>query len=76
MVNDTGEQTVEERLQAYDKAVRLLFDWCGYRYDDPNTVIAMGVRDIIDGKPHSEKAIQAGVLARQRASQRLFKVDS
>lgn len=74
MSNDSGEQTLEEKVQAQEQAIKLLFDWCGYNFDKPNTVIAMGVKDIIEGRPHSEKAVQAGVLARQKVAQRNRKV--
>lgn len=74
MTNDTGQQTPEEKLQAHVDAIKLLFDWCGYKFDKPNTVIAMGVKDIMDGKPHSEKAVQAGVLARQKVAERNRKI--
>jgi hypothetical protein len=76
MSNDTGEQTPEENLQAHVDAIKLLFDWCGFNFDKPNTVIAMGVKDIIGGKPHSEKAVQAGVLARQKVAERNRKINA
>jgi hypothetical protein len=68
------QQTPEEKLQAHVDAIKLLFDWCGYNFDKPNTVIAMGVKDIMTGKPNSEKALQAGVLARQKVAERNRKI--
>lgn len=70
MEQDIEERTDKDKLYDYETAIKLLFDWCGYNFAKPNTVIAHGVKDIMAGKNNSEKAVQAGVLTRQKVAER------